>query len=604
MPNEMAQDASLLQDFLTECDELLEHLSQDLVALESHPNDPELLNQIFRAFHTIKGTSGFMGFHEIVSVTHHAEDVLNLMRKGERQVTPRAMDVFLNVLDQLRQMFDDVRDGGSSEYQLGDLLGRLQQLMQGETNIRTPLGEILVDAGTITPQERTDALKEAVETDRKLGDVLVEKQTVSVAQIQASVEKQSLQDKPVASQKETKEAARTIRVDVNKLDELVNLTGELVLERNRMAQLSRDFVAKRFSTEDLERSISESSSRLSFITQELQAASLKTRMIPIDVVFRKFPRIVRDLSSSLSKQCELVIRGEDTELDKTIVEEISDPLVHLVRNSLDHGIETPAAREKSGKSPKGTLRLEARAEGDVIIIQVSDDGAGIDPARISSKAIERGVVTPERVRSMTRREILDLIFLPGFSTAEKTTDVSGRGVGMDVVKTNLKKLNGVVELDSEIGRGSIITLKLPLTLAILPVLLVQVCNGTYALPLRSVSEILRVDPESVHQGDAGEILHIREEVIPIGRLWKVFKLGEEQVAEDGRLRVVILAVGDKKIGLVVDDFLGQEETVIKPLGAYFGHVAGVAGSTITGEGNVRLILDPAGIVEMLSEKQA
>ena len=545
-----------------------------------------------------------MGFHEIVSLTHHAEDVLNLMRKGERQVTPRAMDVFLNVLDQLRQMFDDVREGHSREYQLEELLGRLEQLMQGKADNRPALDEIRVDAVTITSAQRTETVKGAVETDRKLGETTAEKQIVSIAQIQASVEKQSLQEKPAASQKETKEAARTIRVDVIKLDELVNLTGELVLERNRMAQLSRDFVAKRFSTEDLERFISESSSRLSFITQELQAASLKTRMIPIDVVFRKFPRIVRDLSSSLSKQCELVIRGEDTELDKTIVEEIADPLVHLVRNSLDHGIETPAAREKSGKSAKGTLRLEARAEGDVIIIQVSDDGAGIDPARIIAKAIEKGVVTPERVRSMSRREILDLIFMPGFSTAEKTTDVSGRGVGMDVVKTNLKKLNGVVELDSEIGRGTIITLKLPLTLAILPVLLVQVCNGTYALPLRSVSEILRVDPESVHQGDAGEILHIREEVIPIGRLWKVFKLGEEPVAEDGRLRVVILAVGDKKIGLVVDDFLGQEETVIKPLGAYFGRVAGVAGSTITGEGNVRLILDPAGIVEMLSEKQA
>jgi two-component system, chemotaxis family, sensor kinase CheA len=575
MANELAQDVSLLQDFLTECDELLEQLNQDLVAIESSPEDNELLNRIFRAFHTIKGTSGFMGFRDIVAITHQAEDVLNLMRKGERKVTHRATDVFLNVLDQLRRMLDDVRQGAPREYELGELLGRVHQLMELDEPHRPMLGEILVADGTISHAERREALQQAVETGQRLGQVLIEKQVATPDQIRESLEKQAVVTGDV------REAARTIRVDVNKLDELVNLTGELVLERNRMAQLTRDFSVRRFSSEEFERLISESSSRLSFVTEELQAASLKTRMVPIDVVFRRFPRMIRDLSNSLGKEVSLVIRGGDTELDKTIVEEIADPIVHLIRNSLDHGIEPPSAREKAGKPRKGTMRLEARPEGDFIIVQIEDDGAGIDPERIATKAVEKGIVTFESVKAMTHREILDLIFLPGFSTAEKTSDISGRGVGMDVVRTNMKKLNGIVELDSEVGRGTKVTLKLSLTLAILPVLLVRVGEATYALPLRSVSEILRVDAHQIHEGDTGEMLHVRNQIIPVGRLATVLNLDRTLIKSDARLRVVVIAIGERKLGLVVDDFLGQEETVIKPLGSQLGHVSGVAGSTIT-----------------------
>jgi len=599
MPDDFAADANLLKDFLAECDELLAQLDQDLVALESSPEDGDLLNCIFRAFHTIKGTSGFMGFQQVVSLTHHAEDVLNLMRKGERKVTRPAMDVFLKVLDQLRRMMADIRQGIPREYELGELLGRLQQLMEADQPDQPEqpmLGEILVADGVISHAERREALQEAVETSQKLGHVLVEKRMAAPSQVREALKKQ-------AGQGEVKEAAQTIRVDVDKLDKLVNLTGELVLERNRLMQLARDFNVRRFSEDAFEKALADSSARLSFITEELQTASLKTRMVPIDVVFRKFPRLVRDLSKSLEKEVNLVIRGEDTELDRSIVEEVSDPLVHLIRNSLDHGLELPAEREAAGKPHQGTLRLEARPEGDFIVVQVADDGKGIDPQRIAAKAVEKGLVTQEHLAAMSRREILDLIFLPGFSTAEKTTDVSGRGVGMDVVRTNMKKLNGIVELDSAIGQGTTVTLKLPLTLAILPVLRVKVGRHTYALPLRSVSEIVRVDAGKVHRGDAGEMLHIREEVIPLGRAGRIFRDAESGKNDDGRLRIVVIVAGEKRFGLVVDDFLGQEETVIKPLGSHLGHIPGVAGGTITGEGNIRLILDPAGIAELVANHQ-
>ena len=600
MADELAQDPSLLQDFLTECDELIEHLDQDLVVLETSPEDTDLINRVFRAFHTIKGTSGFMGFTQIVSLTHKAEDLLNLVRKGERKITRRAMDVFLKVLDQLRRMFQDLHQGVPREYELGELLGNLQELMQApepDKPEKPMLGEILVAEGAITHSERREALSESVQSGQKLGHVVVEKKLATPGEVRDALTKQ-------AATGDVKEAAKTIRVNVDKLDELVNLTGELVLERNRITQLTRDFITRRYSEDEFERAMSESSARLSFITDELQVAGLKTRMVPIEVVFRKFPRMVRDLSNNLNKEVDLVLRGEDTELDKSIIEEIADPLVHLIRNTLDHGIEPPEARLAAVKPRKGTLKLEARSEGDYIIVEVADDGAGINPDRVSKKALEKGIVTPDRLKAMSRQEVLELIFLPGFSTAEKTSDVSGRGVGMDVVRTNLKKLNGVVDLDSIAGKGTTVTLKLPLTLAILPVLVVRVNDATYALPLRTVSEIIEVEPDKIHRGDAGEFLHVRDQIISLGRVRRVFNQAEPKLDANTRLRVVVLFIGEKKLGLVVDDFLGQEETVIKPLGTHLGHVSGVAGGTITGEGHIRLILDPAGLAELLASREA
>lgn len=596
MTDEFSKDPALLQDYLNESDELLAQLDQDLVALESAPEDTELLNRIFRAFHTIKGTSGFMGLQQVVELTHQTEEVLNAMRKRECKGSRRAMDVFLNALDQLRRMLADVRQGQRRTYELGELLGSLRQIMQPPAPDRPMLGEILVAEGVITHAERRAALEDAAATKQKLGEVLIQKNLVTPSQIQEALSKQE-------SSSTFKDTARTVRVGVEKLDDLVNLAGELVLERNRINQLAHDFASRTITPDDLERSLINFSRRLSFLTDELQATSLKTRMVPVDAVFRKFPRMIRDLSHSLGKEVALVIRGEETEVDRAIVEEIADPLVHLIRNSIDHGIEAPAVREAAGKPRKGTLRLEARPQGETIVIQISDDGAGINPQRVGAKAVERGMITSERLRAMRPAEILDLIFLPGFSTAERLTEVSGRGVGMDVVRANLKKLNGTIDLQSDVGRGTTITLKLPLTLAILPVLLVRISDQTYALPLRSVTEILRADPSQLHISDSVEMLHIRDQVIPLGRMRKLLRLEGAAPDARGQLRVVVMAAGDRKLALVVDDFVGQEETVIKPLGSKLRRVPGISGGTISGQGAVRLILDPGGIAEMVAFQQ-
>lgn len=589
MSNELAQDANLLNEFLTESEELLQQADQDLVTLESAPEDEELLNRVFRTFHTIKGTSGFMGFTQVVELTHQAEDVLNLLRKKERKITRQTMDVLLVVLDQLRAMMEDIRQHTPRQYDLSALLGQLRKLQAPEGD-QPMLGEIMVAQKVINHAELKDSLDQANKTGQKLGEVLVDEQLASASQVREALVQQ-------AAPAHSREAARTIRVDVHKLDELMDLVGELVLERNRLVHLSRDFTQQQLSQEKFEASLNQSTVRLNFLTEEMQVTCLKTRMVPIDVVFRKFPRMVRDISRNLGKEVELEVRGEDTELDKTVVEEIGDPLVHLVRNSLDHGIEAPEIRAAQGKPRKGKIRLEACQEGDYIIVRVIDDGAGIDPERIARKAVEKGFLTPERVQAMSTREILNLIFLPGFSTAERVTDVSGRGVGMDVVCTNLKRLNGVVELDSSVGRGSTVTLKLPLTLAILPALLVRVAEETYALPLRAVLETVRIRSQDVHRVENEEVLRLRDQVIPLRRLRRFLNSTDRQSESDAWLFVVIVGVGGRKVGLVVDELLGQEETVIKPLGSYLRHVPGVAGATISGDGRVRLILDPAGLCE-------
>ena len=389
-----------------------------------------------------------------------------------------------------------------------------------------------------------------------------------------------------------------MRVDVKKLDELINLVGELVLERNRLTHLVRDFVEHRASGEALESELALATARLNFITDELQNAGLRTRMVPVDLVFRRMPRLVRDLSASLNKEVDLKIVGEDTELDKTVVEQIGDPLVHLLRNSLDHGIENPDTRVARGKPRKGTIRLEAQQEGDHIMIVISDDGGGIDPDRIGRIAMERGLVTAERLQGMAKRDILDLIFVPGFSTAEKVSNVSGRGVGMDVVRSNIKKLNGVVELSSEMGKGTVITLRLPLTLAILPVLLVRVDSEIYALPLRSVVETVRVGSREVHRTNAGEMLRLRDRVFPLFRLGNILHGTRSEQDKSQLLRIVIMGIADRQLGIIVDQLLGQEETVIKPLPTYLRMVPGLAGATISGDGLVRMILDPAGIATL------
>jgi two-component system, chemotaxis family, sensor kinase CheA len=601
--DDLLHDPSLIQEFLVESEEFLQRMDQDMVALEAAPNDAELLNRIFRALHTIKGTSGFLGFEPVVRLSHRAEDVLNSLRKGEVQLTHPMMDALLSARDYLGKMLQDIREGGLKEYELGALLKDLEAA-QTVGQASPSLGQLLVRQDVITPAALDAVLAEQSSSaePRKLGQMLVDKGLASPAEVGDALVRQ----KEIVQQHA---AVPTMRVDAAKLDALINLIGELVLERNRLLQLSKDSSSGKVAMSEMSSSLAQSSARLSFITEELQSAGLKTRMVPIETVFRRFPRLVRDVAGSLQKEVDLSLIGQDTELDKTMVELVGDPLVHLVRNSLDHGVEMPAAREQAGKSRRGSIRLEARQEGDQIVISIRDDGAGMDPARIGRKAIEKGLVSAERLRGLSLREILDFIFLPGFSTAEKTTDLSGRGVGMDVVRTNLKKLNGSVEIESHLGQGTTVKLRLPLTLAILPVLLVQVEKDIYALPLRSVAETVQINPKNVHQVEGSEVLCLRGETLPLLRLDQLFPARADspkqtpargpQEKSDESQKIVILGVGDKRFALLVDQLLGQESTVIKPLGVFLHGCSSLAGATISGDGQVRLVLDPAGLLANL-----
>ena len=590
MTSDYAQDPELVQGFLVESEELLQRLDLDMVELEEKPKDTDLLNRIFRALHTIKGTSGFLGFEPIVKVSHRAEDVLNALRRGEIEVSRRLMDALLQARDQLGHMLQDLRAGGLKDYSFEALLAELEAV-QKPADVPLRLGEVLVAHEVIHPAVLEKALQEQAAAPRpqNLGQILLRDGTASPADIGNAV----VQQKQVAASAQAN--AQTLRVDVRKLDELVNLIGELVLERNRLTQLCRDVASGRTSGEALDSALAQSTAHLSFITEELQVAGLKTRMVPIDAVFCKFPRLVRDVARSLQKEVELLLLGKETELDKTMVELISDPLVHLVRNSLDHGIESPEKREAAGKPRKGTIRMEASQEGDQIVIVVSDDGAGIDPDRIGRKAVEKGMITAERLRTLSRKEILDFIFAPGFSTADKVNNISGRGVGMDVVRTNLKRLNGTIELDTQPGRGTTVMLRLPLTLAILPVLLVRVAEEIYALPLRSVLETAHVTDHQMHVVEGRQVLHLRGETLPLIRLAQMCGT-EYKSGKTASNRVVILGIGEKRVAVLVDELVGQESTVIKPLGNYLHQCATVAGATISGDGRVRLVLDPAGLV--------
>jgi two-component system chemotaxis sensor kinase CheA len=411
--NDSLNDASLIEDFLVESEEFLQRMDQDMVALEATPDDSELLNRIFRALHTIKGTSGFLGFEPVVRLSHRAEDVLNALRMGEAQLTRPLINALLTTRDFLGKMLQDIREGGLKHYEFGTLL---QELEAAQTSRQAPpsLGELLVKQEVISKETLNAVLREQSQSaePKKLGQLLVEKGLASASEVGDALVRQKEISQPSSG-------ASTMRVEASKLDDLINLIGELVLERNRLLQLSRDLTSGKMTINETSSLLAQSTARLSYITEELQSAGLKTRMVFIETVFRKFPRLVRDVSNSLKKEVDLILLGQDTELDKTMVELIGDPLVHLVRNSLDHAIELPEVREKAGKSRRGTIRLDARQEGDQIVISITDDGAGIDPERIARKAVEKNLVTAERVRGLTSREILDFIFLPGFSTAEK-----------------------------------------------------------------------------------------------------------------------------------------------------------------------------------------
>ncbi|MEQ1793904.1 MAG: chemotaxis protein CheA, partial [Nitrospira sp.] len=607
----------ILNDFLTETTEMIDGLDQKFVELETQPDNKDLLNEIFRAMHSMKGSAGFLGFTHLVDVTHRAESILNKLRQGEMAVVPEIITVILETVDTVKLIMTEIRTSGTDvnipveamSHKLDDILaGKLSgaaaasppPVAPAPVTAATPelpqpaapppqLGEILVTEGLATKEQVFDALTEqSKQPDPKqpLGELLIQAKAISEKALDQALQKQEKHPKA--------EEDATIRVETRRLDSVMNLVGELVLGRNRLIKIG-GLLEQTHETDPQVRALSETLTQLNLVTTDLQLAVMKTRMLPIKKVMAKLPRMVRDLSSKLGKQVRLETHGEETELDKSGADEIGDPLVHLVRNAIDHGIEMPTERHAARKPSEGLLRIAASQEGNSIVIRIQDDGKGIALSKIKAKALQKGLISEAELATMEPREVVNLIFLPGFSTAEKVTDVSGRGVGMDVVRTNIRKMNGTVEIESEEGKGSLITIKLPLTIAIIQALMVEVERATFAIPLSSVIEAVRISKSEIKTINGREVLHLRDRVLPLLRLAKEFEIPTDK--ERDRFYVVVAALGDRRIGVVVDELRSQEEVVIKSIWEYLDSIKGISGATITGEGKVVLILDISELVE-------
>ncbi|WP_395003372.1 chemotaxis protein CheW [uncultured Helicobacter sp.] len=636
----------IMEDFLIEAFEMVEQLDQDLVELESNPEDLDLLNRIFRVAHTIKGSSSFLNFDILTSLTHHMEDVLNKARRAELKITPDVMDVVLQSVDLMKALLSAIRDNGTdanSGIDITDIVKRLQEVSGDSGEEKAPAQE----ASQETNKEDSKPAEQSVNaTDNPLADEPdLDYSSMSGEQVEAEIErllkKRQEADKArreelkkqglapnVQAPSEPKEAQstpspqapkpaaakpkagakkedggapatnveQTVRVDVRRLDHLMNLIGELVLGKNRLIKIYSD-VEERYDGEKFLEELNQVVSSISSITTDLQLAVMKTRMQPVGKVFNKFPRMVRDLSRELNKNIDLVITGEETEVDKSIVEEIGDPLVHIIRNSCDHGVESPEERQALGKPAMGTVQLKAYNEGNHIVIEVTDDGKGLDAQMLKRKAIEKGLISEREADSMSDKEAFGIIFKPGFSTAKSITNVSGRGVGMDVVKTNIEKLSGIIEIESEKGVGTTQKLKIPLTLAIMQALLVGVQEEYYAIPLSSVIETVRISQDEIYTVDGKSVLRSRDEVLSLVRLADIFKVDSVLEAMN-EVYVVIIGLADQKIGVIVDYLVGQEEVVIKSLGYYLKGIEGITGATVRGDGKITLIVDVAGMMNM------
>lgn len=586
----MDEMQEIIQDFLTESSEILEALDNKFVELEKAPDDLNLLNDIFRSAHTIKGAAGFLGFKQLVEVAHATENLLNKLRQGELKVNAAIMDIILEAVDFIKLLIGHITNNDQREEDLSGIIGKLNEVLQ------KPESEIVaqpIDDGVVQPGPEQSAIELPSPQSSAPPAINPAKREEAIKTGDGAPEHvERGQGEVVRVQTE-----QTIRVDTKRLDDVLNLVGELVLGRNRLIKLNSMLEGKEW---EMAPAFSEVASHIDLITADLQLAVMKTRMQPVGKVFSKFTRLVRDLSRISGKEIELQLSGEDTEVDKSVVEEIGDPLVHLVRNSIDHGIEAPEIRDKKGKPRKGTVKLNAYQEGDHIVIEVSDDGKGIDAAAIRAKAIENGLVTEADAASMDDKEVLGFIFLPGFSTATVVTDISGRGVGMDVVKTNISKLNGVIEIDSKVGIGTKFSLKFPLTMAIIQTLMVGVGNEAFAIPLSNVIEAIRITPSEFHRVEGMEVISLRNAVLPVIRLSERFNI---PIEPSERSYVVIIAVRERNYGILVDRLIGQEEVVIKPLDDCAKSAEEVAGATITGDGKVVLILDVAKMVNKLIDER-
>ncbi|MBO0366376.1 MULTISPECIES: chemotaxis protein CheA [Pseudomonas] len=720
-------DEEILQDFLVEAGEILELLSEQLVELESRPDDADLLNAIFRGFHTVKGGAGFLQLNELVECCHIAENVFDILRKGERRVDAELMDVVLEALDSVNSMFGQVRERTEVTPASRELLAALSRLAEPgaapapaavvepepavveeditDTEFEQLLdsldavkaeaeaaeqpqhgaasaesdeitdaefeslldqlhgkGQFSVEAATVAPEavapapagdEITDdefealldqlhgkgtfaadalptaavaaaaaspapaasgdeisehefeALLDELHGKGKFSTDAAEAAAVAVAPVAAKAEVKAA-PKPAApapaaakpapaapAEKHASEAETTVRVDTARLDEIMNMVGELVLVRNRLVRLGLN---------SGDEAMSKAVSNLDVVTADLQTAVMKTRMQPIKKVFGRFPRLVRDLARQLKKEINLELVGEETDLDKNLVEALADPLVHLVRNAVDHGIEMPDERDASGKARTGKVVLSAEQEGDHILLSISDDGKGMDPNVLRAKAVEKGLMDKDAAERLSESDCYNLIFAPGFSTKTEISDVSGRGVGMDVVKTKISQLNGSINIYSAKGQGSKIVIKVPLTLAIMPTLMVMLANQAFAFPLVNVNEIFHLDLSRTNVVDGQEVVIVRDKALPLFYLKRWLVQGQVH-EEQHEGHVVILSVGTQRIGFVVDQLVGQEEVVIKPLGKMLQGTPGMSGATITGDGRIALILDVPSMLKRYAAKR-
>lgn len=726
-------DEEILEDFLLEAGEILEQLSEQLVQLEQQPDDKNLLNAIFRGFHTVKGGAGFLQLNNMVDCCHETENLFDQLRNGHCQVSSELMDVVLKALDAINAMFDQVRQRQDPDAADPELLSALTALAKGEVLLAPSAPNSQVEAGQTESEQAgsernqpdadddlmrqieasTRAADEEAGADASASDEMTDEefealldqlqgktpeakdQTSQAAESsdddvkpsettasdseeisdeefealldalhgegkhagipssddadvevlnpgsEKSGQKDSPSPKPATqsgnvtpfpsssssavqgntasantqkasttpaaktgdaddsapqpvAKKESNTADTTVRVDTRRLDEIMNMVGELVLVRNRLVRLG--------STAGNEM-LSKAVGNLDLVTADLQSSVMKTRMQPIKKVFGRFPRVVRDLARNLKKEVNLELLGEETDLDKNLVEALADPLVHLVRNAVDHGIEHPEEREAQGKSRQGTVLLAAEQEGDHILLTISDDGHGMDPNVLRRKAIEKGLMDKDAADRLSDSECFDLIFAPGFSTKSQISDVSGRGVGMDVVKTKISKLNGTIAIESRPGKGSRIEIKVPLTLAIMPTLMIMVGEQTFALPLANVHEIFNLDLRKTHIVDGQQVVTVRDKSLPLFHLGRwlnhgmAMNLGDSRETAPKDANVVIVNVGAQRVGFVVDTLIGQEEVVIKPLGRILHGTAGMAGATITGDGRIAVILDVPGLLK-------
>jgi two-component system chemotaxis sensor kinase CheA len=677
-------DDEILQDFLVEAGEILEQLNEQLVELEQSPDDLDMINAVFRGFHTIKGGAGFLALDAMVAVCHRAEDVFNLLRTGDKNLNASMMDRFLEVLDVLNGQFEQTSSGEEPSPASDELLVALEKMTQDgpaeaepvveepaaaeppaaenanaegdftddefeslldtlQADGKTPAagsessdkvggGEEITDDefDTLLDQLHGDGKGPTVNAstpaktdkpaDKADSDVISDEEFDNLLDElhgsgKAPTEKPASKPKPAAAKpepekpaaaakpepakpaekKEVKEptagkqtskpvAEATVRVDTRRLDDIMNMVGELVLVRNRLHTLKEAMNDEQ---------VSKAVSNLDIVTSDLQSAVMKTRMQPIKKVFGRFPRVVRDLARSLKKEVNLELVGEETDLDKNLVEALADPLVHLVRNSVDHGIEMPDVRVEKGKPRAGTVVLSAAQEGDHILLMITDDGAGMDPDILRSKAVEKGLMDTETAARLEDKECYELIFHPGFSTKSEISDVSGRGVGMDVVKTRIAQLNGSIDIDAVLGNGTTLSIKLPLTLAILPTLMVKVGARNFALPLSSVNEIFHLESFKTNVVDGQLTVMVRDKAMPLFYLneWLVTSMDDPVENREVEEQVVVTHLGSQRIGFVVSQVVGQEEVVIKPLGHLLHGLDGFAGATITGDGRIALILD-------------